>query len=98
MKRLIALALAAALPVSALAAGSPPSESHRTGTSKPNNEPSEARSLEQLDKNRDGKLSRSEALGSSLERRFSELDKDGDENLSQAELEGVNPVTAESRK
>lgn len=89
MKRtLIAFAVAAALPLTALAQmGSPsaPSKSPSSGMSKG------ASPLNRLDTNKDGYVSKDEAKGSAeVSKNFSTLDKDHDGKLSPSELSAAS--------
>jgi hypothetical protein len=91
MKRtLIAFAVAAALPLSALAQmGGPSTKSPSPGGSDLSKG---ASPLSRLDTNKDGYVSKDEAKGSAdVSKHFSELDKDHDGKLSPAELSAASP-------
>ena len=92
MKRtLIAFAVAAALPLTALAQMGGPSApgkspSNSSSTSSGSGISSDS-TLNRLDTNKDGYVSRSEAKGSAeISKNFKELDKDHDGKLSPSEL------------
>ena len=95
--RQIVLALAAALPLAAITACDSQSESERLSSSQPYSEPAQDRqqpmTLAMLDKDRDGMVSRTEAMDSGeIEERFSELDRDQDGQLSRSELEAASAL------
>jgi Ca2+-binding EF-hand superfamily protein len=93
--RHIVLALAAALPLAAIAACDSQSESERLSGSQPSQSYTEQQpmTLAMLDKDRDGMVSRSEAVDSSeIDERFHELDRDKDGQLSRAELDQASAL------
>ena len=91
MKRtLIAFAVAAALPLTALAqTGSPsaPGKSPTTSSSSSDSGMSKESTLNRLDTDKDGYVSKKEAKGSAeVSKHFKDLDKDRDGKLSPSEL------------
>lgn len=102
--KLIALAIAAALPLSALAqTGSPtspggsPSKSPMESAAPNGPGAKGSGSIGSLDANKDGFVSREEAKASaSISSRFNELDKDHDGKLSTQELSGASSGGASS--
>jgi hypothetical protein len=102
MKRtLIAFAVAAALPLTALAqTGSPsaPSKSPSSaGSSSPGSGMSKDSPLSRLDTNKDGYVSKNEAKGSAeVSKHFSTLDKDHDGKLSSSELSAASSGSSSS--
>ncbi|HJS36574.1 MAG TPA: hypothetical protein VJ789_00425 [Burkholderiales bacterium] len=90
--RQFVLALAAAFPLAAITACDSQSESERLGSSQPYTE-QQPMTLAMLDKDLDGKVSRSEATESSeIDERFGELDRDKDGQLSKTELEQASAL------
>jgi hypothetical protein len=101
----IALAVAMAMPVGALAAStapppntsptnSPPDKSDRSAPADTGNSTS-LPSFKQLDKNKDGFVSRDEAQkASSISARFDELDLDHDGKLSRSEMDAAQRPAA----
>ncbi len=97
--KLIVLAIAAALPLSALAQIGSPANPAKSPSKTPLNTaatgaPGEATgAVSPLDTNKDGYVSREEAKASpSISARFNELDKDGDGKLSAQELSAGSPA------
>jgi hypothetical protein len=93
MKRiLIAFAVAATLPLTALAQMGSPGAPAKSPSSGGSGMSKGASPLNRLDTNKDGYVSKNEAKGSAdVSKHFSELDKDRDGKLSPAELSAASP-------
>jgi hypothetical protein len=76
LKTLVAVAAAFAVPLSTHAQSDKPSSGTSAGATAP---------FKDLDKNKDGSISREEAKGTPYEKDFSKLDKDSDGKLSVSE-------------
>jgi hypothetical protein len=89
MKTLIAASVVAflAMPLSAGAAGDKASSPSAAGSSA---------TLQSMDKNKDGSLSRDEVKGTPQEKDFARLDKNNDGKLSRQELETATGATGGS--
>jgi EF hand domain-containing protein len=99
MKRTwIAFAVAAALPLTALAQmGSPSAPPKSPGSSDSGPGMAKDSPLNRLDTNKDGFVSKNEAKGSAeVSKNFSTLDKDHDGKLSPSELSGASGASSGS--
>jgi len=101
--KLIVLAIAAALPLSALAQTGSPASPGKSPSKTPLNTAATSSSApgsatgaaSPLDTNKDGYVSRAEAKASpAISARFSELDKDGDGKLSAQELSSASSASS----
>jgi hypothetical protein len=95
---MLVLAAAIAAPAAVLAAGTEPSSRPPSASSAgPTGNPGAPMTLNSLDTNKDGHVSKDEAKNSSqLSRDFSKLDKNNDGKLSADELAGSSPAPASS--
>jgi len=92
-QKLIVIAIAAALPLSALAQNGNPTSPSGSPSKAPMEKaaPGGAQGSSSLDANKDGFISREEAKASAtISSRFNELDKDHDGKLSAQELSGAS--------
>jgi Ca2+-binding EF-hand superfamily protein len=86
LKSILAVALAAAL---AAPAAAQQTAAQKTAPGKDRQAKIQDKGFAELDRNKDGYISRDEAKDAPWTSRFSEIDRDNDERISQSEFEAV---------